>query len=200
MAAHHWAMVVLVCEQLAACGGGGKGPSGPPDSGRADVQADSPAGASCPSLGAAVLPVCVEAGEVNPNRVALATVTETSSTNSDGYTFTLYDDGSAEGAVSMPSRSGAITQQSCHLPPLTPMVRNCLDWLAQAGDISLIPTYPCAKSISFGTRTYVTYGGVTSSDLQCIDPEQYACTDVSNCTSLLGVPPRVFVQPDGGGG
>ena len=188
-------MVALVCEQLAACGGGGKGPSGPPDSGTGDV-----VGVNCPSLGEAAYPACVDSGDVDPNRVALATVTETSSTNSDGYTFTLYNDGSAEGAVSMPSRIGAISREACHLPPLTPMVRNCLDWLAQAGDISLIPTYPCAKSISLGTRTYVTYGGISSGDLQCIDTRQYSCTDFGNCTSLLSVPPTVFVQHDGGGG
>jgi len=40
--------------------------------------------------------------------------------------------------------------------------------LTEIGDVSKIPTGGCAKSVSFGTRTQITYGSKTSGDLQCI--------------------------------
>ena len=40
--------------------------------------------------------------------------------------------------------------------------------LTEIGDVSKIPTGGCAKSVSFGTRTQITYAGKTSGDLQCI--------------------------------
>jgi hypothetical protein len=189
-------LCVVLCGSLLAVGCTHSVATG--DGGGRDAAAE--VGVRCPNLGEVPRPSCVELTEVNPNRVALATVTETISTNSDGYTFTLYDDGSAEGAVSSLSRTGGITRAPCHLPPLVPLVLTCLDWLAQAGDISRIPTFNyCPKSVSFGTRTYITYGGSTSVDLQCIDPAQYTCNNFTYCTSLLNVPAILYNQGRDGG-
>ena len=81
----------------------------------------------------------------------------------------ILEDGSAiaqiGGAISAlrtePSRSqqfpsGAIDTKTLRRP------------LIEIGDVSKIPTGGCAKSVSFGTRTQITYASKTSGDLQCI--------------------------------
>jgi len=81
----------------------------------------------------------------------------------------ILEDGSAiaqiGGAISAlrtePSRSqqfpsGAIDTKTLRRP------------LIEFGDVSKIPTGGCAKSVSFGTRTQITYASKTSGDLQCI--------------------------------
>jgi hypothetical protein len=40
--------------------------------------------------------------------------------------------------------------------------------LGQVGDVSTIPTGSCPKSVSFETRTQISYKAKTSGDLQCI--------------------------------
>ena len=189
MSVRRWATVTLLSVHFFACGGGAAKPK------------DAGDGATtCPGLGEVTPPSCVDSTTVNPNRVAVATVTETRSNNSDGYTFTLYDDGSAEGAVSSLSISRALSMEACHLPNASPLVLACLNWLAQAGDISQIPASDtCGKSISFGTSTYITYGGIASVDLQCVDVTRYPCKDFSYCTSLLGVPAPSYPQQQDGG-
>lgn len=161
---------------------------------------DAAGPASCPNLGPVATPICVDAPNVNSSRIAVATVTETSSTNSDGYTFTLYDDGSAEGSVASLSRTRAISREACHLERGTALVLTCLDWLSQADGISKIPvTSLCPKSISFGTRTFITYEGASTGDLQCVDGTQYSCGNFKNCTALLGVPKASYPQTEDGG-
>ena len=187
MSTRRWAMVNILSVHVLACGTGGAKLSDAADS------------ATCPSPSEVPLPSCVGSTTVNPNRIGVATVAETSSTNSDGYAFTLYDDGSAEGQVYILSLTRAMSRQACHLPSATPLVVACLDWLAQAGDISQIPTSTCMKSISFGTSTYVCYRGVYSPDLQCVDHVAYPCKDFTYCTSLLGVPAPAYPQQQDGG-
>jgi hypothetical protein len=189
MLVRRWAAVIFLSLHLFACDDGGA---------KANKAADG--AITCPSLGQVTPPTCVDSTTVNPNRVAVATVTQTRSTNSDGYSFTLYDDGSAEGGVSSFSISRALSWEACHLPSATPLVLACLNWLAQAGDISQIPvSINCGKSISFGTFTSITYGGISSIDLQCVDVTRYPCKDFSYCTSLLDAPTTSYPQQQDGG-
>jgi hypothetical protein len=99
----------------------------------------------------------------------LAFITQSGSTNSRGYKVVIHNDGSATVAIggtgfalrTEPSRS----QQ---FPPGTIDTDTLRRLLTQIGDVSRIPTGSCAKSVSFGTRTQITYASKTSGDLQCI--------------------------------
>jgi hypothetical protein len=99
----------------------------------------------------------------------LAFITQSGSTNSRGYKVVIHNDGSATVAIggtgfalrTEPSRS----QQ---FPPRTIDTNTLRRLLTQIGDVSRIPTGGCAKSVSFGTRTQITYASETSGDLQCI--------------------------------
>jgi hypothetical protein len=50
-----------------------------------------------------------------------------------------------------------------------------------------------------GALAFITYRGISSVDLQCVDSVQYPCTDFHYCTYLLGVPATVYFQPHDGG-
>ena len=99
----------------------------------------------------------------------LATITQSRSTNTRGYKFVIHNDGSATAEIggagfalpNDPSRS----QQ---FPPGAIDTKTLRRLLTEIGDVSKIPTGGCAKSVSFGTRTQITYAGKTSGDLQCI--------------------------------
>ena len=99
----------------------------------------------------------------------LATVTQSRSTNTLGYRIVIYDDGSAiaeiGGAISALRTEPARSQQ---FPPGAIDTKTLRRLLTEIGDVSKIPTGGCAKSASFGTRTQITYGSMTSGDLQCI--------------------------------
>ncbi len=99
----------------------------------------------------------------------LATITQSRSTNTRGYQVVINNDGSATAEISganfglrtEPSRS----QQFPHGTIDTKTLRRLL---TEIGDVSRIPTGSCAKSVSFGTRTQISYASKTSGDLQCI--------------------------------
>lgn len=91
----------------------------------------------------------------------MATINVSGSTNTLPYSITIYSDGSAK-AVVQGSNSGQT------LPASTINVQALQDLLNQTGDVSKITTGFCAKSVSFGTTTTISYNGKTSGDLQCI--------------------------------
>ncbi|MGB7281011.1 MAG: hypothetical protein WBE13_02020 [Candidatus Acidiferrum sp.] len=99
----------------------------------------------------------------------LATITQSRSTNTLGYRIVIHVDGSATAEIggansalrSEPSRSQQFPAGAVDTKTLRRL-------LTEIGDVSKIPTGRCAKSVSFGTRTHVTYAGRTSGDLQCI--------------------------------
>jgi len=105
----------------------------------------------------------------------LATIVKSRSTNTRGYELAIHDDGSATAEI-----SGATTAlrfdppRSQQFPPGTIDTKTLRRLLAEIGDVSKIPTGGCAKSVSFGTRTQITYAGKTSGDLQSI---QTSCDD-----------------------
>ena len=99
----------------------------------------------------------------------LATITQSRSTNTRGYKVVIRNDGSATAEIGGAS-FGLRTEpsRSQQFPPGTIDTKMLQRLLTEIGDVSRIPTGGCAKSVSFGTRTEITYAGKTSGDLQCI--------------------------------
>ncbi len=100
---------------------------------------------------------------------ALATITQSRSTNTRGYKVVIRDDGSAiaeigGASLALPTEPSTSRQ----FPPGAIDTKTLRSLLTEVGDVSKIQTGGCAKSVSFGTRTQITYAGKTSGDLQCI--------------------------------
>jgi hypothetical protein len=99
----------------------------------------------------------------------LATITQSGSTNTRGYKVVIRNDGSA--TVEIGGASFALPSEpsrSQQFPSGTIDTKTLRRLLTEIGDVSRIPTGGCAKSVSFGTRTLITYASKTSGDLQCI--------------------------------
>jgi hypothetical protein len=99
----------------------------------------------------------------------LAVIVQSRSTNTLGYRLVIHIDGSATAEIGSGATGGQLRSQ-----PFAPgaidvaALRRLLD---EIGDVSRIPTGFCPKSVSFGTRTEITYAGKTSGDLQCVQPQ-----------------------------
>ena len=99
----------------------------------------------------------------------LATITQSRSTNTLGYRIVIHNDGSATAEIG--GASSALRTEpsrSQQFPPGAIDTKTLRRLLTEIGDVSKIPTGGCAKSVSFGTRTQITYASKTSGDLQCI--------------------------------
>ena len=102
----------------------------------------------------------------------LATITQSRSTNTLGYTIRIYNDGSATAEIAgATSALRTEPSRSQEFPPGAIDTKTLRRLLTEIGDVSKIPTGGCAKSASFGTRTQITYASKTSGDLQCIRPQ-----------------------------
>ena len=99
----------------------------------------------------------------------LATITQSRSTNTLGYEVVIHSDGSATAEIGG-SSFGLHTEpsRSQQFPPGTIDTKTLRLLLTEIGNVSKIPTGGCMKSVSFGTRTQITYANKTSGDLQCI--------------------------------
>ena len=99
----------------------------------------------------------------------LATITQSRSTNTRGYKVVIRDDGSATAEIGGASLAlPTEPSRSQQFPPGAIDTKTLRRLLTEIGDVSKIPTGGCAKSVSFGTRTQITYASKTSGDLQCI--------------------------------
>jgi len=99
----------------------------------------------------------------------LAVITQSRSTNTRGYKVVIHTDGGATAEIEGASFVGRVEPpRSQQFPPGTIDTKTLRRLLTEIGDVSSIPTGACAKSVSFGTRTQITYAGKTSGDLQCI--------------------------------
>ena len=109
----------------------------------------------------------------NPNAPeVLAVITQSRSTNTRGYTLAVHNDGSATAEIDGATVAGHTEPtRSQQFPAGTIDTKTLRNFLTEIGDVSKIPTGGCAKSVSFGTRTEITYAGKTSGDLQCIRQE-----------------------------
>ena len=101
--------------------------------------------------------------------VILATITQSRSTNTVGYEVVIHSDGSATAEIGG-SSFGLRTEpsRSQQFPPGAIDTKTLRRLLTEIGDVSRIPSGNCPKSVSFGTRTQITYANKTSGDLQCI--------------------------------
>jgi hypothetical protein len=99
----------------------------------------------------------------------LATITQSRSTNTLGYKLVIHNDGSATAEIGGASFALRMEpSRSQQFPPGTIDTKTLRLLLTEIGDVSRIPTGSCAKAVSFGTRTQITYASKTSGDLQCI--------------------------------
>jgi len=99
----------------------------------------------------------------------LATIIQSSSTNTRAYKVVIHNDGSATAEISGASPdSRTEPPRSQQFPPGTIDTTTLRRLLMVIGDVNRIPTGACAKSVSFGTRTQINYASKTSGDLQCI--------------------------------
>lgn len=99
----------------------------------------------------------------------LATIIQSRSTNTRAYKVVIHNDGSATAEISGASSDIRIEPpRSQQFPAGTIDTKTLRRLLAEMRDVSRIPAGPCAKSVSFGTRTQILYAGKTSGDLQCI--------------------------------
>jgi len=95
----------------------------------------------------------------------LATIIQSGSTNTRAYRVVIHNDGSAT-AVTIGATHAMVTRQE--FPSGTIDTKTLRRLLAEIGDVGRIPTGNCVKSVSFGTRTQISFAGKTSGDLQCI--------------------------------
>lgn len=111
--------------------------------------------------------------ETNPDtkdtKDVLAIIAQSGSTNTRGYRVVIYNDGSVMAEIAGTTVAGRVEpSHSQQFPAGTIDTKTLHRVLAEVGDVGRIPTGGCAKSVSFGTRTQITYQGKTSGDLQCI--------------------------------
>jgi len=106
----------------------------------------------------------------------LATIIQSRSTNTLPYTVAIYRDGSATAKItgvsagirSQVQQSPQPSPAPQEFPPRTIDTKTLRHLLTEIQDVSRIPTGTCPKSVSFGTRTQISYAGKTSGDLQCV--------------------------------
>jgi hypothetical protein len=104
--------------------------------------------------------------ESNSGAGDLATIIQSGSTNTDGYSVVIHKDGSAT-AVMTATTSSLVEKQQ--FPAGTIDTQTLQSLLTQIGDVSTIPVRKfCPKPVSFATTTAISYAGKVSGDLQCI--------------------------------
>ncbi len=86
-------------------------------------------------------------------------ITDTGSTNRAGMTVTV----GSKGHTVIESRNGAKAKMTLELD----LQHHLLEDVNAAAPLNELPVSHCAKSISFGTRTFVTFKGVKSPDISC---------------------------------
>jgi hypothetical protein len=110
-----------------------------------------------------------EQGTEHGAKNILATITQSDSTNTRGYKVVIHNDGSAVAEFGGGSSALRVEpSRSQQFPSGIIDTTTLRRLLSQIGDVSKIPTGHCPKSVSFGTRTQITYASKTSGDLQCI--------------------------------
>jgi hypothetical protein len=119
----------------------------------------------------------------SPSPTVNAVITNTGSTNMAGYRIEVAPDGHAQVTQGVGTRSVTI--------PVKLATQLYTD-LAAAGPLDALPTQPCMKSASFGSRTTLAYKTKTSADLQCgqLSPAGRAlAVDVAAITEAAAVHP-----------
>ncbi|GAC1420680.1 MAG: hypothetical protein NVSMB5_13290 [Candidatus Velthaea sp.] len=99
------------------------------------------------------------AGSPAPYPATVAVIQDSGSTNTAGYTIAVH-------------RGGRIDVLMAHAPVTHPkiaakLVARLYTDLARTGPVAALPAETCMKSVSFGTRLTLAYGGQQSPDLSC---------------------------------
>jgi hypothetical protein len=111
-----------------------------------------------------------------PAQDVLATIRNSGSTNTPGWTLTINKDGS--GTITYDhTRRGRFGHYEDKTFAAGTFASSQLEAiLTQIGNVSSIPDHGCPKSASFGSTTTITYQGKTSGDLTCLsqkDPPMF---------------------------
>jgi len=104
----------------------------------------------------------------------LATIIQSGSTNTRPYKVTIRRDGSATVEL-----GGSNPPALREVPAGTVDAKTLRQLLREVRDVTTIPAGRCAKSVSLGKSTQITYAGKTSGDLQCIRADTSAEADHS---------------------
>jgi hypothetical protein len=110
-----------------------------------------------------------------------ASIVNSGSTNSEGYSLTVAADGSA-----IIVQGDSTLRKQIAAAPVTRLFAD----LRAAGSLDALLASPCMKSISFGTTTRVLYLGKSSPDLSCptSDPALKALAlDVTSVIDAAGI-------------
>jgi hypothetical protein len=94
------------------------------------------------------------------NSLGQVIITDSGSTNRSGMTVTIDAKGKAQVAD---RRGGTPIKMSLDKETHTRLIQD----LDAAVPLDQMNVHGCAKSISFGSRTYITYKGVQSPDISC---------------------------------
>jgi hypothetical protein len=99
-------------------------------------------------------------------------VKDTGSSNFSGYQMVIGPSGEVNVMVyGKDSRHLVYDNGRYNVPPES--VKKLINDLDAVMPLSGLGSIGCAKSASFGTRTYVTYKGQTSPDIQCMKSEDF---------------------------
>jgi hypothetical protein len=119
----------------------------------------------------------------SPSPTVNAVIVNSGSTNMAGYRIEVAPDGHVRVTQGEATRSVTIPAK---------LATQLYADLAAAGPLDALPTQPCMKSASFGSRTTVAYKTKTSADLQCgqMSPAGRAlANDAAAITTAAGVQP-----------
>jgi hypothetical protein len=95
------------------------------------------------------------------NSLGQVIITDSGSTNRPGMTVTI----DAKGKAQVADRRGGITAKMVIEKDLHTRLMRDLD---AAVPLDQMNVRGCAKSVSFGSRTYIIYKGVQSPDISCV--------------------------------
>ncbi|HEY7418058.1 MAG TPA: hypothetical protein VH593_22950 [Ktedonobacteraceae bacterium] len=105
---------------------------------------------------------------LSPTQDALATIKNSGSTNTVGWTLTINKDGSGAITYDQAREHGFSHHTNKTFMAGTFASKQLETLLTQIGDVSTIPNHNCLKPASFGSTTTITYQGKTSGDLTCL--------------------------------
>jgi hypothetical protein len=121
-----------------------------------------------------------------------AIIQNSGSTNTSGFTITVWSDGTA---------TASVRGQADHAFTLQPDLRARFMRDLQAASTATAPPRHCMKSASFGTTTTVLWRGWSSHDLQCppLPPSVAALAEdvaaIESAAGVTGGPHRLGLPP-----
>ena len=137
--------------------------------------------AALPTYGPATAPPETPVPAFVPNAANQAVIVRSASTNTAGYTLTVF----ANGNVGLVQGNLPVRRRVA-----LALVNRFFADLKSAGDLSALPRNLCMKSASFGTTLRIAYRGKTSPDVSCAGTSQIErnlSADADSLASAAGV-------------